>query len=74
MRRVMPCFRQLSYRPNPILAKKVLESSKGVFVIPDIIDSLCIAVDDAPILNIREETFHIGTVNWRHVYKNWVDA
>jgi hypothetical protein len=74
MRRVMPCFRQRRNRPNPILAKKVLESSKGVFVIPDVVDSLCIAIDDAPILNIGVEMLHIGTVKRAAHIGNWVNA
>jgi hypothetical protein len=52
----------VGYRLNPLLAKKGLDSTKAVFVIPDIIDLLCIAIGDATILHIRVETLHIGTV------------
>jgi hypothetical protein len=58
----MPCFRQLRYRLNPLLAKKGVEFTNAVFATPDTIDLLCIAIADAEIHHIRVEALHIGTV------------
>jgi hypothetical protein len=44
------------------LAKKVVDSAEGIFVMPDVIDLLCIAIGNAPIFHIRVEALHIRTI------------